>query len=173
MLTSATRQRLRGYLVLLRRFLVLIALMFWQGGFTFYAAVVVPIGTDHLGLAGQGFITREVTNYLNLSGAFALLFLGVDVACCRRRPRGVWLSRGVSWFVMVAILAVLAWLHTYLDQFLDPDTQEVVRRSAFRLGHRWYLWLSTVQWGFGLLYAALTLFAWRQEDRIVEPRESK
>ncbi len=33
---------------LLRRSLVVIALMFWQGGFTFYAAVVVPIGQDVL-----------------------------------------------------------------------------------------------------------------------------
>ena len=30
---------------ILRRYLVVIALMFWQGGFTFYAAVVVPVGT--------------------------------------------------------------------------------------------------------------------------------
>jgi len=33
-------------ILLARRFLTIAALMFWQGGFTFYAAVVVPIGTD-------------------------------------------------------------------------------------------------------------------------------
>ncbi len=174
MFTSATRQGALGYLILLRRLLVLIALMFWQGGFTFYASVVVPIGTAHLGSATeQGFITREVTNYLNLSGAIALVFFGIDLVCTRRQERWVRLSRGFSWLVMVALLAVLAWLHTYLDQFLDPEGQEVLHRAAFRLGHRWYLWLSTIQWGFGLLYAALTLFAWRQEDRTVDPHEPK
>ena len=30
-------------MTILRRFLVLAALMFWQGGFMFYGAVVVPI----------------------------------------------------------------------------------------------------------------------------------
>jgi hypothetical protein len=174
MITSATRQGALGYLVLFRRFLVLIALMFWQGGFTFYASVVVPIGTAHLHSAtDQGFITREVTNYLNLSGAIALVVLGFDVACSRRFPRRVWLARAISWLMMGAILAVLVWLHTYMDQYLDPETQEVLHRSTFRLGHRWYLWLSTVQWGFGLLFAALTLLAWRQEDRAVGPLQLK
>ena len=31
-------------MTLVRRFLVVAALMFWQGGFTFYSAVVVPLG---------------------------------------------------------------------------------------------------------------------------------
>jgi hypothetical protein len=174
MITPAIRQGAFGTLVLFRRFLVLIALMFWQGGFTFYASVVVPIGTAHLHSAtDQGFITREVTNYLNLSGAIALVVLGFDVACSRRRPHWVWGTRAVSWFVMAAVLVVLLWLHTYMERFLNVDEQEVLNRSTFRLGHRWYLWLSTVQWGFGLLFAALTLFAWRKEDRAVVPQEPK
>jgi hypothetical protein len=32
----------------LRRFLALAALLDWQGGFLFYAAVVIPIGLDVL-----------------------------------------------------------------------------------------------------------------------------
>ena len=36
-------------LILLRRFLVLAALFFWQGGFTFYASVVVPVGQQVFG----------------------------------------------------------------------------------------------------------------------------
>ena len=47
-----------------RRLLLLIGLMFWQGGFLFYAAVVVPVGTRVLGSeTEQGFITQSVTNY--------------------------------------------------------------------------------------------------------------
>jgi hypothetical protein len=33
----------------LRRLLLLLALMFWQGGFMFYGAVVVPVGAEALG----------------------------------------------------------------------------------------------------------------------------
>ena len=35
------------------RFLVLAAFAFWVGGFTFYAAVVVPTGTEVLGGAAE------------------------------------------------------------------------------------------------------------------------
>jgi hypothetical protein len=36
-------------IAMVRRFLVLAAVMFWQGGFTFYEAVVVPVGSEILG----------------------------------------------------------------------------------------------------------------------------
>ena len=75
-------------MILLRRFLVLVALMFWLGGFTFYAAVVVPVGQEDLGShLEQGFITRQVTKYLNLSGAIALLLLAWDVVASHDRSR--------------------------------------------------------------------------------------
>ena len=47
-------------MTILRRFLVLIALFFWQGGFTFYAAVVVPVGQQVLhSHLRQGFVTQS------------------------------------------------------------------------------------------------------------------
>src|SRR5262249_17618726 len=59
-----------------RRFLVLAGLMLWQGGFTFYAAVVVPIGMDELGShTAQGVITRRVAPVINLAGLAALALL--------------------------------------------------------------------------------------------------
>jgi hypothetical protein len=145
---------------------VLIALMFWQGGFTFYAAVVVPIGQgvlqSHL---EQGFITRQVTNYLNVSGAVALLCLAwdgmasKDPAAIRRRVR--W----IAWLVMVLSLAMLVWLHGSLDQLLDPENKSLLDRRPFRSLHRLYLWISTLQWVFAVVYSSLTLAAWRREDR--------
>jgi hypothetical protein len=156
-----------GPLVLARRFLVVIALMFWQGGFTFYAAVVVPVGQDVLGShLAQGFITRQVTQYLNLAGAAALLVLLLDLLAAGREGPWTRRLRWVLWLGMLAILAALAWLHPHIDQYLNPETQELIDRKAFRSGHRLYLWLSTVQWGFGLAYLGLALRAWRQADRV-------
>ncbi len=155
----------REQLVLARRFLVLIALMFWLGGFTFYAGVVVPIGQDVLGShLDQGFITRLVTKYLNLSAAAALLVLVLDLVAGRE---ALWLRalRWLFWLGMVGTLAVLVWLHPQLDQYLDLQQREITDRHAFRTGHRVYLWVSTVQWGCGLVYVWLMLRAWRGEDR--------
>jgi len=151
---------------LVRRFLVLVALMFWQGGFTFYAAVVVPVGQKELGShLEQGFITRQVTNFLNLSGAVALPLLAWDVAVSADRSR---VRRGLRWSAwtgMVLMLLTLVRLHQELDRLLNLETRELANPQAFRTGHRWYLWLSTVQWACALAYAALALPAWRAEDR--------
>ena len=69
----------------LRRLLLLLALMFWQGGFMFYGAVVVPVGSDVLGShREQGFVTQSVTNYLNGAGAIALAVWCWDVFHGRR-----------------------------------------------------------------------------------------
>lgn len=148
-------------LVLPRRFLVLVALLFWQGGFTFYAAVVVPVGQHLFGDVVQGQVTRQVTDYLNLSGAIALAVLGLDVLGAadpaRARRRGRWLL----WAGMLLLLGLLFALHPRLDALMDADRFE---RRTFRPYHRIYLWSSTIQWAFGIGFAWLTLAAWRAED---------
>jgi hypothetical protein len=154
-----------GWVVVARRSLVVAALMFWQGGFTFYAGVVVPVGQDVLGShLKQGFITRQVTYYLNLAGAAALLILLLDLLVVGRESPWARRLRWLSWLAMLGILVALAWLHSDIDQYLNPETQELANGRAFRAGHRLYLWLSTVQWGFALAYLGLTLRAWRQAD---------
>jgi hypothetical protein len=153
-------------LILLRRFLVLVALMFWLGGFTFYASVVVPVGQQELrSHLEQGFITRTVTNYLNLSGAVALVILVWDVVASRDSSRARNWTRWVACVAMIVTLLALVALHPYLDQLLNPELHELADPKAFRTGHRCYLWLSTVQWAFGVAYAALAPQAWRAEDR--------
>src|SRR5262249_42704623 len=146
----------RGLLLLARRFLVLAALMFWQGGFTFYAAVVVPIGQDVVGKLTQPFITRQVAEWINISGAVALLILALDVAAAGREARWAHLLRWLMWLGMVATLVVLVWLHPRIDRYMDVEMQEIIDRKALRPLHRTYLWVSTVQWCFGLVYAWLT-----------------
>jgi hypothetical protein len=139
--------------------------MFWQGGFTFYAAVVVPVGQavlqSHL---EQGFITRQVTNYLNVAGAVALLCLAWDCVASKDPVAVRRRLRWIAWLVMVLSLAILVWLHGALDGLLDAETRSLLDRRPFRSLHRWYLWISTLQWGCAVVYSLLTLAAWRKED---------
>lgn len=136
----------------LRRFLVLLAFAFWQGGFTFYAAVVVHIGRS-VDKGFQALVTTSVTDYLNIAGAVALVVLAwdllpVDPANWRRAVRVV------MWSIMLLMLGALIWLHAEL-------VAEFTRRM-----HAVYLWTCTVQWGAGLVYLALTVLTWRAQDRL-------
>jgi hypothetical protein len=151
---------------MLRRCVLLAALMYWQGGFTFYAAAVVPIGSEVLrSHLSQGMITRRVAIHLNIAAGIALALWAWEVACTvdavrwRRRTRwGLWAS-------LMLALGVLIWLHPVLDDLLDLEHGVIVDPALFRPLHRVYLYVSTAQWAGSLFLGVLTLQAWRDEDR--------
>jgi hypothetical protein len=153
-------------LQLLRRLTVAATLMFWQGGFTFYGAIVVPTGAEVLGgHLEQGFITQRVTNYLNLAGAAALPILAWDLASSSDTVRWRRRLRWAIWGLLVATLAGQVWLHVRLDLLLDAEQHAILDRAAFRWEHRFYLNVSTVQWVAAIFALMLSLVAWRGEDR--------
>lgn len=145
----------------LRQFLVFQAFLVWQGGFVFYAGVVVPIGTDVLGSPlDQGLVTQQVTDWLNLIGlgwhavfAWELLAGGDPV---RRRTR--W--RATLWAISLLLLGGLVVCHRELDAHIIDGRIPQVHKSAFRVTHIVYLWLITGQWALALVNAWLTLGAW-------------
>src|SRR5208283_3430863 len=150
-------------MTLLRRYLVLVALMFWQGGFTFYASVVVPVGQSVLGRPTQAEVTEKVTVYLNIAGLVSLLPLLWDNLVCASSSARIKLGRWLMWLGLAITLALLFWLHGQLVEML---TERSSSAGSFRTGYRWYLWVSTVQWLFGIGYGLLALLAWREEDRL-------
>jgi hypothetical protein len=150
---------------LLRRFAVLAVLMFWQGGFLFYAAVVVPIGADVLqSHTKQGFITRQVTNWLNVAGAIGLAVLLWDLLVAAEPRRWLRWLRWAAWIVALVSLLALVILHERLDELLQPAQFQILDREQYRDLHRFYLWTSTVQWGALIVWLLLTLGTWQGED---------
>lgn len=150
-------------LTFVRRFLLIVTLCFWQGGFVFYGAVVVPVGSDVLGShQAQGWVTREVSNYLNLAGIAALLVWGWDIAMDSATGRR-WMRRG-PWAFLSLTLGLQFWLHVRLDALLVPESFRVLDSLQFRVLHRWYLTISTIQWMASLILMAATLFSWRAGD---------
>lgn len=123
-----------------RRFVLLLAFAVWQGGFVFYAGVVVPIGTELHGHFGQGLVTQRVTNWLNLLGLACHAAYLWELIGTKQRSRWPW---GL-WAVSVATLGGLAAIHLHMDSLLDPDVGGT--GTEFRLWHKAYLWLSTGQW---------------------------
>ncbi len=117
----------------------------WWGGLSFYALFVVPIATEQIGSASQGFITQQVTLWHNgLTGAF-LLCLGIE--SIRRHTYFLWsVTLGLG-----LIEAALIYWHRHLTLAMDFEEQSVP--SGFYGEHAIYLWLTAAEWLIGLCLA--------------------
>jgi hypothetical protein len=151
-------------MITFRRYVIVQLLMLWQGGFLFYAACVVPAGTQVLGAAGQGAITARVTDVLNLIGLAGVTVFALELGLTcdpnvRRTARRWW-----AWGVAMLCQFLLLYLHVLLDAFMDPERRRVVIGVAFYPVHAAYLWTSAVQWLACLLLTWWTLNAWKAED---------
>lgn len=139
------------------RWLALVALGTWFGGFTFYSAVVVPVLTDVMGKVEAGsMVTREVTVTLNWIGV-ATMAVWWTLALTERSPSGRGL-RGIRYACLTINSILLAWLfvlHGVLGGQLDSATM-----TGFYARHEFYLILSTIQWAATLVLLAASLKIW-------------
>jgi hypothetical protein len=150
----------------LRRFLVLAALIFWQGGLTFYGAVVIPTGARVLGShIQQAAVTREVVWVLQIAGFVTWLLFVWDGRVTRDPCRQCRTLRQVLRWGILFSWTVLCFLHYQLDQLFDPKNMFVKDPDSFRRFHRLDLWTATVQWLLCVAYLVFTLRAWRAEDQ--------
>jgi hypothetical protein len=148
-------------MLLLRRYVVLLTLLFWQGGFMFYGAVTVPILREVFGSEGS-FVTERVTVWINWAGTIAILIAFVDVFAS---PLAAKRWRWLMWLAMFVVEPVLVWMrHEMAIQMLHRGFQPSF--NGFMLyWHKPYLFLSSGQWLAAMIFIWLTLRAWRAEDR--------
>src|SRR5437867_648480 len=91
------------------RYLVFIGVCFWMGGFTFYAGVVIHVGHRVFGTMREtGFLTQQVTLWLNRAGAMVLAVLILNLLFTLRRLwRAWWCAAAATLCIMVAIQIAL------------------------------------------------------------------
>lgn len=146
-------------------FVLLVTILFWQGGFMFYGGVVVPVGSTVLGSdTQQGFITQAVTNYLNLAGFVCLTAWAVSL--WRERTQGVTKLEWVLLCFNTLLLISLVLIHREMDLRLDTQTTSVTDPIRFGWGHKAYIGTSSLQWLTSLLMLHLLMLRWgRSDDR--------
>lgn len=151
----------------MRRFVVATTTGLWLGGFTFYGAVVIHVGAEVLGdHRPVGFITQEVSRWLNVACAVALAALLWNLAAdWAALPPLRRFGLATTWAAMAAALVALVVLHPILDRHLDRESQEIVEYNQFLWLHRAYLAVSTAQWGAGLCHVwCLLLPRWARPN---------
>jgi hypothetical protein len=161
--TSWQDSRVVGPARVASRIIVTLLFALWWGGFTFYAAVVVPIGGRILGSAtAQGFVTQPVSNRLNILGAVVIIALAWNAWSVRRdaSPRARRML-AISWAVLAIAQLVLVALHWRLDGMVDLTTRSIASDHAtFSATHRSYLLVATVQWLAAITHAVTVGYAW-------------
>jgi hypothetical protein len=131
-----------------RAYVSAIFIALWLGAFTFYAAVVVPSGAVIVGGTTQGFVTREVTLWLNVLSCLTAVTMVTD------------LSRNLSWrrlsatLLFITAIPVLWYLHGALSSQMDVSTRSIAAAESFYELHRTYLILSTLQWSAAIYWLA-------------------
>ena len=122
--------------------LLWIAWAIWWGGLSFYAIIVVPIGTELIGGVEQGFITQRVTLWHNgLSISFVIC---LAIEAYSRKSRVLWVV--FSLLMMIDIALVVG--HAKLTSQMDFKQQSVP--SGFYAQHASYLWITAVEWVIGM-----------------------
>ena len=114
----------------------------WWGGLSFYAIVVVPIGTELIGSFEQGFITQKVTIWHN--GLSMLFVICLAIEAYRRKSRVLWVV--VSLLIMIDFALVFG--HAQLTSQMDFTHQSIP--SGFYAQHANYLWITAAEWVLGM-----------------------
>lgn len=144
------------------RFLIMATVVVWLGGFTFYAAVVIPTAHHVLGTHLEaGFITQQVTQWLNLSGGLSVLALAANLWRAKRSGVSGLRPLVITWILLLLTLSGLLVLHPHLDSFLDVTEHEISRRPDFYAWHRTYLIIATMQWCAAFVHLWYVLDRWR------------
>ncbi|MBM3994529.1 MAG: hypothetical protein FJ303_10315 [Planctomycetes bacterium] len=146
----------------IRRVLLLWLFMFWQGGFLFYGAVVVTIGSTVLESDfAQGLITRYVAVALNITGGVVLLAWTWDLISERHSRLTL---RWSAWTMLLASVIALACIHPNMDALIDAHRKTLHDADRFHHLHRWYLRISTAQWLTSVVFTWWTVQNWRESD---------
>jgi hypothetical protein len=150
-----------------RRFATILVFAMWMGGFTFYAEIVIPTATHVLGSGRHvGFITEQVTNWLNLIGIAALaVFLWNLIAEWPHAPKNRKRLLAAAWGTMVAADLGLFATHPLIDHLLDTKARRILDFDRFDTLHTVYLTFATTQWIAALVYIWFSFRAWQDHDK--------
>jgi hypothetical protein len=152
---------------MVRRYLFVLMFAWWMGGLTFYSVIVIPTASHVLGKHRDvGFITQQVTFWLNLTGIIPLLVffwnLVADRKLALRWRRHLFVG---TWLVMASTQAALFSSHAWLGGILDSSKHRILDADSFEFRHGLYETLVTIQWVAALAHAWVSLQLWQVRDQ--------
>ncbi len=136
----------------------------WWGGLTFYAVVVVPIGTSDLGSVEQGFVTQQVTIVHNWLSVLFILCLILESSM--RSSRFLF---GLGIALSILTYELFRW-HGHLSSMMN--FQERTVQAGFYQEHAIYLWLIAAQWITGLVVSPMLFLNSRSQKYLLNQQKN-
>jgi hypothetical protein len=120
-----------------------------MGGFAFYFGVVVPTGSAVIGGSEQGYVTQQVSYWLNVIGLIALAVL-----LCTTIPTKSRLLWG-TWGLMAMCQVALLILHAQLDRLIVAPERQILNQERFHHWHELYEGVATSLWVVGMAHLGI------------------
>ena len=134
--------------------LAFFSFILWWGGFTFYAAFVIPTGQKVLGdHVLMGFITEQVAYKINITALVACL-LSFTNEWIRSGEKISQMQR-YAWICLTLMLLLIIAsfiLYPHLQALLNHETRQETDHAQFYFLHRIYLLLATALWINAIIY---------------------
>jgi hypothetical protein len=147
------------------RFLTVVGIAIWFGGFTFYSTAVISTSQEVLhSQLRAGLITQQVTKWLNRISIVPLALCAVNCWILRKHERKRMLQLLMAALIVMVVLQIgLFVLHPMIDaKIVEHQVEDA--GNFFKL-HRLYLVISTGQWCGTLAYLWASLALWTQTPR--------
>ena len=120
----------------------------------------------------QGFVTQQVTHWLNAVNGIAIVLMLIESAVGWKSSHRWWRIVQLALVVTIAGLLIgLVVLHTIMDEMIILDEEMITDEVKFYGLHRIYLWASTVQWVAAWGWIPISIASWRNADGL--PRNKK
>lgn len=143
-------------LISVQRVFTILAVSLWFGGFTFYTACVVRVGSKVVGGLTQGYITKQVTEVLEVLAAIMAVGVALDIAASWKSA-GRWMRvlQCTAWLTMAASTVSIIAIHLKMNALLDASTMAKPNHDLFSPFHQAYQFISTCLWLATVTYVVM------------------
>lgn len=143
-------------LISVQRVFTILAVALWFGGFTFYTACVVRVGSKVVGGLTQGYITKQVTEVLEILAAIMAVGVALDIATSWKSV-GRWMriSQCTAWLTMAGSTVGIIFIHHNMNALLDASTMAKPNHDLFSPFHQAYQFISTCLWIATVAYVVM------------------
>lgn len=146
------------------RYLAILSVALWVGGFTFHTSVTLRVGGGIIGGLEQGYVTQAALGKLHWLALAMIVMTAIDSGIHWQRigkiTRGVQCAAAV---IMTVLLVMLVRAHAEMSALMDPDSMTRPDKAAFSPLHQQYQKFASALWLCAMVELGVMLHTHRRQ----------